>query len=318
MARAGIRPSALRRRSRGPCRARPRRRASGRTRADGRRSHPGSPRPGRIRGGRAPGGTRPSRRTADAGGMCVPCDSRGLPASRGRQRVPPRRATRRRVRSASPGRTSGRAAESGARTGSGDRHDCAPSRTGKSLRHRRSAHPRPSVAASSAFGRLRGRNGVVRGIPRRSASTGSPSGADSFSTLRTRASACATREFRPRRQTRLPRAGARRARGLAARSGRSGMRAPAASARRARPPRAGRGSRGARPRDAVGRARATPRSGASAPRPRARARVPGPSRRRGGPRAATPPWLRGSSRRRTRPAAQPDRRAGPSRPPATS
>ena len=44
----------------------------------------------------------------------------------------------------------------------------------------------------SAFGRSRGRNGVVRGMPMQIASSGSSSAADCVSTLRRSASACAT------------------------------------------------------------------------------------------------------------------------------
>ena len=119
----------------------------------------GSPRRGRRPAGRAPAGTRPSRRTAGAGGR------RGR---RGRRRAPRSSAAAacsaaassgavRRSRSA--GRRRGRAPASRARSaarGGAARRPCRRPRRGTASRQSRSASPSATVAAVTGFSRSRG------------------------------------------------------------------------------------------------------------------------------------------------------------------
>ena len=194
-ARAGSRSGGCPPPSPRPSPARPGRRASARTRAAARRPRRGSRRRAPRRAGRGRAGTRPSRRRAGAGGTCGP--ARYASIARGSA------ATLRSASASSCGSRPVRVAWKKARYGcwvgwakrrrSGlTRIAVPPSRTGNASRQRRRARPRPSVAAISAFGRSRGRSGVVRGIPMQIASSGSSSAADPVSTLRTSASACAT------------------------------------------------------------------------------------------------------------------------------
>ena len=180
---------------RGPCRARRRRCAPGRSRAGGRPPRRGSRRRARCRAGSRRRRRRSRRGTARAGAPCARRGTRRAPrasavggalglAERPRGRAPC--AGRRRAR--------GTASASARGSGAGSRaagSPCRRSRTGNAFRQRRSASPSPRCAAATGFGRARGRNSVVGGMPITIASSGSSSVAPLNSIARSSASVCA-------------------------------------------------------------------------------------------------------------------------------
>ena len=146
-----------------------RRRASGRARARAPHRGRGSRRRTPRRAGRAPGRTRSSPRTAAADDACARRGTTRSPSRPPPRRAPPRASGRRRA--PIPARIARKKSRYGCwlgcanfRSNGWTRIAAPPSTTGNASRQSRSASPSPRYAASSGFGRSRGRYGVVPGI----------------------------------------------------------------------------------------------------------------------------------------------------------
>ena len=133
----------------------------------------------RAERGSRPRRTRSTRRTAGAGGRRGRRGTRRAPAASAPAARSASRSASRVARVAAVGEERAvrrlRRRREAAQRGRGAGSPSRPARTGDASRQSRSARPSPRYAAETGFGRSRGRNGVVGGMPITIASSGSAS-----------------------------------------------------------------------------------------------------------------------------------------------